>query len=950
MKTTEKRRHIFGTIAFILAFAMLAASSMPVGASDDEALSTSGIDAQECVPIAEETWVLGLLDGDLPLDQLKSASLSDNDLPYVISRSLADERQHVNRLYEQEPDDYTVMFQNLDGGKTVYIFSVPVKSQSIEGSVSDMRAEDVISQTTVATAGVGFDCTSEAASVTFGGDFLAERLGNSASDHPLFDYNIGHCDVMRIGIAELYGGISSDGVDITRSAREWGKASDEQKNTFSIVSADLQNMSGSTAIIGNSVTSGDIICISMTYSTIAGEYALKHDTANKYLSNVNSSLMSNSLRMLSSLYAPRGKWLLEYQTYGNYMIRSQSNQDNYLIAVSDTEVEVGDPEDGTCVWFYDMDDGRLSPSNDHTVALGSDMSICDLTVSGSWSFTNHVDFVETTGIYIRLPNSTTDIKAIFGKSGETFEFQVVYVPSNSTYKNISLTLPDEIEDVNTGSEIAFNDEYEGSITISYAYKSLSAHIIPTIVGSDSSTVRLQNMIFNLCQVSGSNVKYLTSNTSADGVTYSQSQAHSSTNTTLNIKKPDDYNTQFYICAVSSGSDLFTVKSVKSDKYLSAGVSGTLSLASAASDNTTWRILELSDGSFALWNPTTTRFLNVNTSGTPVAGADVSNTHWTFRIGGVYQLVNASTGKYMTVQDGYDTDPSNADNSITVNIVTESVNAAGSLEDLDSNQHYRIVYKDDIGGYLLYPICSMNGSRRVIGKASSGAGQVVLKNYSSTSMDKVDITYAGTGASYTVKCGSYAMADSESSVVYSSYSSSATNQKWTFTADYSRIRDELQFSGIDIVFPVGGDPSITSGYGFREYTGYRFHDGVDIGVYNVGLKAPFDGTIVFVGTNSSDERGLYIVLKSNEYSNLYTHFYHLSSIDVIENQVVSKGETIGLTGSTGWGSGAHLHLIFSASSGNGPNNYIHTFDPLWFYPNIQFSRNDSTDSIIGGIRQ
>ncbi|MCI5574946.1 MAG: M23 family metallopeptidase, partial [Clostridiales bacterium] len=267
-----------------------------------------------------------------------------------------------------------------------------------------------------------------------------------------------------------------------------------------------------------------------------------------------------------------------------------------------------------------------------------------------------------------------------------------------------------------------------------------------------------------------------------------------------------------------------------------------------------------------------------------------------------------------------------------------------------NQHYRIVYKDDIGGYLLYPICSMNGSRRVIGKASSGAGQVVLKNYSSTSMDKVDITYAGTGASYTVKCGSYAMADSESSVVYSSYSSSATNQKWTFTADYSRIRDELQFSGIDIVFPVGGDPSITSGYGFREYTGYSFHDGVDIGVYNVGLKAPFDGTIVFVGTNSSDERGLYIVLKSNEYSNLYTHFYHLSSIDVIENQVVSKGETIGLTGSTGWGSGAHLHLIFSASSGNGPNNYIHTFDPLWFYPNIQFSRNDSTDSIIGGIRQ
>lgn len=35
MKTTEKRRHIFGTIAFILAFAMLAIPlmHMPVGAA-----------------------------------------------------------------------------------------------------------------------------------------------------------------------------------------------------------------------------------------------------------------------------------------------------------------------------------------------------------------------------------------------------------------------------------------------------------------------------------------------------------------------------------------------------------------------------------------------------------------------------------------------------------------------------------------------------------------------------------------------------------------------------------------------------------------------------------------------------------------------------------------------------------------------------------------------------
>ena len=62
-------------------------------------------------------------EGDLTLEELKEAELDRSDVPFEISYELAQSRLHVNRLYSQEPDDYTVMFQNRDGSKTVYVFS-----------------------------------------------------------------------------------------------------------------------------------------------------------------------------------------------------------------------------------------------------------------------------------------------------------------------------------------------------------------------------------------------------------------------------------------------------------------------------------------------------------------------------------------------------------------------------------------------------------------------------------------------------------------------------------------------------------------------------------------------------------------------------------------------------------------------------------------------------------
>lgn len=218
--------------------------------------------------------------------------------------------------------------------------------------------------------------------------------------------------------------------------------------------------------------------------------------------------------------------------------------------------------------------------------------------------------------------------------------------------------------------------------------------------------------------------------------------------------------------------------------------------------------------------------------------------------------------------------------------------SSSLSNLDSNQHFRIVYKDDIGGYLLYPICSMNGSRRVIGKTSAYGSQIILKNYASASLDAVDIVYSGSGSAYALKLGSLAAADSSNNVVYSSYSSTSSAQKWTLAADYDRIQTEVGYANMDVVFPLNGNSfTITSGYGYRVLNNNgvkKYHDGLDVGVYKMSVNSPFSGEVVakIDSNNTYDDRGNFVVIKYSS-QNVYVWFYHMESISVEVGDVVKK---------------------------------------------------------------
>lgn len=108
-----------------------------------------------------------------------------------------------------------------------------------------------------------------------------------------------------------------------------------------------------------------------------------------------------------------------------------------------------------------------------------------------------------------------------------------------------------------------------------------------------------------------------------------------------------------------------------------------------------------------------------------------------------------------------------------------------------------------------------------------------------------------------------------------------------------------------IWPARG--RITSFYGYRRHPIFRvvkFHTGIDIAV-NWGSKAAAadNGVVIFNGWWGGYGKTI-IIDHGRSYSTVYAH---LSKIYVKNGTKVEKGQTIGLTGSTGYSTGPHLHF-------------------------------------------
>jgi murein DD-endopeptidase MepM/ murein hydrolase activator NlpD len=110
-----------------------------------------------------------------------------------------------------------------------------------------------------------------------------------------------------------------------------------------------------------------------------------------------------------------------------------------------------------------------------------------------------------------------------------------------------------------------------------------------------------------------------------------------------------------------------------------------------------------------------------------------------------------------------------------------------------------------------------------------------------------------------------------------------------------------------IWPVKG--TVTTDFGFIRYVNNidnGRHSGIDIAALSgTPVLAGNDGIVVFSG--NLYQTGFTIIIYHG--LDLYTTYGHLSMLKAQENQRVTKGDTIGLVGSTGLSTGPHLHLTF-----------------------------------------
>lgn len=156
----------------------------------------------------------------------------------------------------------------------------------------------------------------------------------------------------------------------------------------------------------------------------------------------------------------------------------------------------------------------------------------------------------------------------------------------------------------------------------------------------------------------------------------------------------------------------------------------------------------------------------------------------------------------------------------------------------------------------------------------------------------------------------------------------TNENKTLQTAFNGFTKTV-FSPKPFIYPLD-EIKVTGDFGDIRKSGTSAiqHLGVD-------LKAPF-GTPVHAANDGK------IVLKTYSYSygntlvidhglGLYSVYLHLSSFSVEKNQIVKQGDTIALTGDTGYAIGPHLHFSIKMRGA--------TLDPLKF---IEATQNDGNN--------
>ena len=318
------------TTALVLAFLIIFVS-IPAFATAYGVESNNSENSEPDVPFS-----FTLEEGDLPFSKLKTAVLDPADIPDVISPALCAERDHVNRLYAQEPDDYTVMFQNRDGSKTTYIFSKPVKSGRSSLSVSALGDETEENAFTYSSDGLEYRTRTQLVSL--------DRLDKNCIDgNKVYYYNIGYAEITKTGSR-----LTSSGTDITEEVREWSRGKVTRGG----------RCAGSSGAVINEEAPGTYVLM-YTASEMAGIVNLKNYYSQTYLKNNSLTPVLVSANP-NTLKSPSFRWVLQYCNYGRYIIKSMVNINStqYLLKYNSnfTAVSISSGSSAYQMWKIDEEE------------------------------------------------------------------------------------------------------------------------------------------------------------------------------------------------------------------------------------------------------------------------------------------------------------------------------------------------------------------------------------------------------------------------------------------------------------------------------------------------------------------------------------------------------------------------------------------------------------------
>ena len=151
-------------------------------------------------------------------------------------------------------------------------------------------------------------------------------------------------------------------------------------------------------------------------------------------------------------------------------------------------------------------------------------------------------------------------------------------------------------------------------------------------------------------------------------------------------------------------------------------------------------------------------------------------------------------------------------------------------------------------------------------------------------------------------------------IYKKESNTHSLREYISEEEIETIEREDKGSSTDkpFIFPFKKIIYVTQWHGHTDYD--NDHTGIDFGAYKENTLAIGDGIVEAVGWDSfypgcSSSGGNYITVKQD--NGMYTVYFHLDSMNVDAGDRVTKGQTIAVSGNSGYWNcqplGYHLHL-------------------------------------------